>query len=165
MLLFAQIEGSGGVPPEWTTHLVKLIGAFHPLVVHFPIALLLTAAVLEVVSVRLKDHQGLRFAIVINLILGTVGAVVAASLGWMDAAHTGIEVDLKPTLAWHRWLGTSVAIGSLITTALWFRARITPKSSLWIYRIALWLLAVIVGFTGHLGALLVYGLDYFSLPN
>jgi len=165
MLLFAQTEGSGGVSPEWTTHLVKLLGAFHPLVVHFPIALLLTAAVLEIVSVRLKDHSGLRFAIMINLMLGTMAAVVAASLGWMDAAHMGFEPDLKPVLAWHRWLGTSVTVGSLITTVLYFRTRITPNGSHWIYRIALWLLAVVVGFTGHLGALLVYGLDYFSLSN
>jgi len=162
MLLFAQTEGLGGVPPEWTTHLVRLIGAFHPLVVHFPIALLLTAALLEAASVWLKDHPGLRFAIVINLTLGTVGAVVAASLGWMDAAHIGIEVDLKPTLAWHRWLGTSVAIGSLITTILWFRVRVNSAVCLWLYRATLWSLALLVGITGHLGALLVYGLDYFA---
>jgi uncharacterized membrane protein len=139
------------------------MGAFHPLVVHFPIALLLTAAFLELISVWIKDHSGLRFAIAVNLLLGTLGAVIAATLGWMDAAHIGFEPDLKPILAWHRWLGTSVAIGSLLTTGLWFRSeRIRQTGGLWIYRVALLLLAVALGVTGHLGGLLVYGLDYFS---
>ncbi len=162
MSLFAQTQSSAGPPAEWASHLVQRLGAFHPLLVHFPIALLLTAAVLEVISVWMKKHSDLRFVIVVNLTLGTVTAAIAAALGWMDAAHMGFEPDLKPILAWHRWLGTSVAVGSLITTALWFRARMASTGSLWIYRTALWLLAVVVGFTGHLGALLVYGLDYFS---
>jgi uncharacterized membrane protein len=163
MPLFGQMSGSTESTPSWTAHLVQMIGAFHPLVVHFPIALLLTAAFLELVSVWIKDHPGLRFAIAVNLVLGALAAFVAASLGWMDAAHIGFEPDLKPVLAWHRWLGTSVAIGSLITATLWFRTtRASAPPSPWIYRTALWMLAVVVGFTGHLGALLVYGLDYFS---
>jgi len=143
----------------------KLIGEFHPIAVHFPIALLLTASFLEVVSIWFKDHAGLRFAIIVNLTLGTLGAVVAATLGWIDAAHIGMETDLKPVLLWHRWLGTAVAIGALITMALWYRTRSKAGSGLWLYRIVLWMLAVMLGITGHLGALLVYGLDYFSTSN
>jgi uncharacterized membrane protein len=163
MDIFAQMAAPDSPAKDGGSHWVQMVGAFHPLVVHFPIALLLTAAALEVISIWKKDHSGLRFAIVINLTLGTLGAVVAAILGWMDAAQMGFEPDLKPVLAWHRWLGTSVAIGALITAVLWFRAAgTTSKGSLWIYRAALGLLAVILCFTGHLGALLVYGLDYFS---
>jgi uncharacterized membrane protein len=163
MPLFGQMSGSSDSAPAWTSHLVQTIGALHPLVIHFPIALLLTAAFLELISVWIKDHPGLRFAIAVNLLLGTLGALVAATLGWMDAAHIGLEPDLKPVLAWHRWLGTSVAVGSLITAALWFRFTRTNKvGGLGIYRIALWLLAIVLGITGHLGGLLVYGLDSFS---
>jgi uncharacterized membrane protein len=163
MPLFGQTPSSIDSAPAWTSHLVQTMGALHPLVVHFPIALLLTAAFLELVSVWIKDHPGLRFAIAVNLLLGTLGAVVAATLGWLDAAHIGLEPDLKPVLAWHRWLGTSVAVCSLITAALWFRFIRTQKAGgIGIYRIALWLLAIVLGITGHLGGLLVYGLDYFS---
>jgi uncharacterized membrane protein len=160
--LFADMDDSGGSSGWGTAQAVRLLGAFHPLVVHFPIALLLTAAFLELVSVWKKESPGLRSAIAVNLTLGTVAAVVAATLGWLDAAHIGFEPDLKPVLAWHRWLGTSVAFGSLITTILWFRVRTNSSTCLWLYRAALWSLALLIGITGHLGALLVYGLDYFS---
>jgi uncharacterized membrane protein len=159
---FAHMDDSGGSPTSGIAQVVRLLGAFHPLVVHFPIALLLTAAFLELVSVWKKDGSGLRFAIVVNLTLGTSAAVVAATLGWIDAAHMGFEPDLKPVLAWHRWLGTSVATGSLIPTILWFRMSTNPAGRIWFYRAALWSLALLIGITGHLGALLVYGLDYFS---
>lgn len=146
-----------------TAHLLQTLGAFHPLIVHFPIALLLTAALLEVISIWNKGHSGLRFAILINLTLGTLGAMLAATLGWVDAAHIGFEPDLKPVLAWHRWLGTSVAVGALATTALWYRlARHEYSGSLWTYRTVLWLTVIVLGITGHLGGLLVYGLDYFD---
>jgi uncharacterized membrane protein len=159
---FADMDGSSGSPAWGTAQAVRLLGAFHPLVVHFPIALLLTAAFLELVSVWKKESSGLRSAIAVNLTLGTVAAIVAVALGWLDAAHIGFEPDLKPVLAWHRLLGTSVAVGSLITTILWFRARTNLSTCLWLYRAALWSLALLIGITGHLGALLVYGLDYFS---
>ena len=152
MSLFAQTQGSEAPLSDWITHLVKWMGAFHPAAVHFPIALLLTAAALEVVSVWLKDHSGLRFAIIVNLALGALGAIVASTLGWMDAAHMSFESDLQPVLAWHRWLGTSVGVCSLIITALSFGlGRTGSAASLWIYRVLLWLLALAVGITGYLG--------------
>ncbi len=160
---FAHMDDAGGSPSDGTAHLLQLLGALHPLAVHFPIALLLTAALLELISFWHGYNSGLRFAIAINLMLGTTAAIVAAIFGWIDAAHIGFEPDLKPILALHRWLGTSVALESLITVGLWFKSVQTGLSgSIWIYRAALWSLAVSVGITGHLGALLVYGLDYFS---
>jgi uncharacterized membrane protein len=160
--VFADIDGSGGSPASGTAQTLRLLGALHPLFVHFPIALLLTAAFLELVSVWKNESSGLRSAIAVNLALGTFASVVAATLGWLDAAHIGFEPDLKPVLAWHRWLGTSVAVGSIITTILWFRTRTNLSDCLWLYRAALWSLALLIVITGHLGALLVYGLDYFS---
>jgi uncharacterized membrane protein len=163
MLIFAQAVDASSANPSELGRVWQLMGVFHPLIVHFPIALLLTAAFLELVSVWKKDHAGLRFAIVANLILGTIGAVVAAPLGWIDASYIHVEPDLRPVLAWHRWLGTSVAIGALITTIFWFGyARVGTRAHFWIYRAALWSLTLILSITGHLGGLLVYGLDYFS---
>lgn len=104
---------------------------------------MVTASLLEVVSIWFKDHAGLRFAIIVNLTLGTLGAVVAATLGWIAAAHIGMETDLKPVLLWHRWLGTAVAIGALIPMALWYRSRSKREGSCWVYRIALWTLSII----------------------
>jgi uncharacterized membrane protein len=161
--IFANIDDAGGATNGGLHRLWELLGAFHPLVVHFPIALLLTAALLELFSVWKPESSGLRFAITVNLILGTLGALVAAPLGWIDANQMHFEPDLRPVLAWHRWLGTSVAAGALLTSFVGFRATKTDSvTTLWIYRGLLWLFALTLGITGHLGGLLVYGLDYFS---
>lgn len=158
--LFAHMEGSAEGFGRWW----QLLGAFHPLVVHFPIALLLVAALLEVFSVWKTDHAGLRFAIAVNLLLGTLGALIAALLGWIDATQMHFEPDLKPILFWHRWLGTTTALAAIVATFLWFRKTIlrTMEASV-SYRIVLWSAVFILAITGHLGGLLVYGLDYFSL--
>jgi uncharacterized membrane protein len=158
-LVFANFEDDGPAGIAFR----HLLGALHPLVVHFPIALLLTAALIETFTLWIRESPGLRFAVVVNLVLGTLGAVIAAPLGWIDATQMHFEPDLRPVLEWHRWLGTSVALLSLITLALrWNWSRKRTRSSLWIYRGLLWMLAIILGIAGHLGGLLVYGLDYFS---
>ena len=51
--------------PEWAPHV-------HPLLVHFPIALLITAAVLDLFALLLK-HERLRFAAVLVYVLGALG--------------------------------------------------------------------------------------------
>jgi len=149
--------------PEWSRRLWQLAGAGHPLVVHFPIALLLASALLEVISIWKGENVRLRFAIVANMVMGTIGAVVAAALGWIDATQIHFEPDLRAVLTWHRWLGTSSAIGAVVVTVLWFGwARNGSPRRIWIYRVALWLLALGVSVCAHWGGLLVYGLDYFS---
>jgi uncharacterized membrane protein len=163
MLIFAHIDDAGGATTGGLHRLWELLGAFHPLVVHFPIALLLTAAVLELFSVWKPESSGLHFAVTVNLILGTLGALVAAPLGWIDATQMHFEPDLRPVLAWHRWLGTSVAVGAALTSLARFWAiKSGSRRVLWTYRALLWLFALLLGITGHLGGFLVYGLDYFS---
>jgi uncharacterized membrane protein len=162
-LIFALIDDAGGATSGGMHRLWELLGAFHPLVVHFPIALLLTAAFLELFIVWKPESSGLRFAITVNLILGTLGALAAAPLGWIDATLMHFEPDLRPILAWHRWLGTSVAVGAVLTSlARYWAINSGSLRVLWTYRVLLWLFALLVGITGHLGGLLVYGLDYFS---
>jgi uncharacterized membrane protein len=59
----------------------------HPVLVHFPIALLVTAAVLDLVGWLLHSNRRLRDAATLLYIIGTVGAV-AAYLSGRDASDT-----------------------------------------------------------------------------
>ena len=56
--------------PDWAPNI-------HPLLVHFPIALLMTAAGLDIVAWMLRRHRPLRHAATLLYVLGT-GAAVAA---------------------------------------------------------------------------------------
>lgn len=80
--------------PEGIQRLVRYVGKFHPLVVHFPIALILVAALAEFLFLRTRRQfftDAARFSI-------AVGAV-AASLGWA-AAHFASEVHRRNPSRW-----------------------------------------------------------------
>ena len=90
------------------------IGRFHPAVVHFPIALLVAAAIAQL----LRNGAGLerlgdtaRFCTA----LGALGAVGATLLGWADAGLWGNE-GFVTTI--HRWMGTATAVWALMTLFL-----------------------------------------------
>jgi uncharacterized membrane protein len=136
---------------------MALIGRLHPMLVHFPIGLVLIAAVAE--AVAMTTHlQVLRAVAVANVRAGAAFGIGAAVAGWRLASSAGIE----PTsaLEWHRWLGTIAAIavvGAALTTA---SARDRSPLALWAYRITLFWAAALVAVTGHLGGLLVWGADF-----
>ena len=135
---------------------MALIGRLHPLLVHFPIGLVLVAAVAEVVAMTtgLRDWRGVAVA---TVRAGAVFAIGAAIAGWRLASSSGIEATTS--LEWHRWLGIIAAaavFGAALTTA---GARGRSPLALWVYRITLFWAAALVAVTGPLGGLLVWGAD------
>ncbi len=144
-------------------NLVNFAGKFHPLVVHFPVALLITAALAELSSwvTRKKRFQALgRHFIYFTAIC----SVVAASLGWAAAWNSHYPADLVPYLTYHRWVGTSVAGLSVIMAYFaWVAERtLAPEWQKWALRGVLLLAAIGAGFSGHLGSILVFGPDHFA---
>src|SRR5215469_4742102 len=76
-LLVAFLPPDGNERADW----VQFIGGFHPLVVHFPIALFLLVPILEIVG-RSPRFNYLRLSVDFVLGLATIGATTAATLGW-----------------------------------------------------------------------------------
>jgi uncharacterized membrane protein len=135
---------------------LQRIGRFHPLVVHFPIALLIASAVAEALGAlrgRTSYSQTARFC----LTFGTFGAVVAAALGWALAYGHGYPKDLVQPLFLHRWIGTSTAALAVLT---WFLSRSENARNSPRHRALLALLVVGVSVAGHYGATLIYGPGY-----
>ncbi len=143
-------------------NLLHFYGQFHPAFTHFPVALLLVAALAELVF-WLRPRRTLHQFASFNLHLGAASALVAATMGWCLAATMGLEPELRRTLFWHRWLGTATAVWAVFTILLWwwYELRSTPGRRVY-YRAALFGGALLVSVTGHLGGLLVYGLDYYT---
>ena len=78
---------------------MALIGRLHPLLIHFPIALVIAAAAAEAVAMLTRDriwHTGA----VGNLRAAAAFAVLAAVAGWRLASQPGMEPSLL--LEWHR---------------------------------------------------------------
>src|SRR6266545_5272947 len=89
---------------------MSFIGKFHPLLVHFPIALVLVAAAAELMVIA-TPHQAWRTVAVANIRAGAAMGVVTAITGWLFAASP--LVDASPSLEWHRWVGMAGATGAI----------------------------------------------------
>jgi uncharacterized membrane protein len=136
---------------------MAFIGRLHPLLIHFPIALVIAAAAAESAAAVTADNRW-RTVAVGNVRAGAVFALMAAIAGWRLALAPGIETS--PLLEWHRWLGTvgaGVALAAALATS---GAGSRSAVEVWIYRIALFAAGTLVAVTGHLGGLLVWGADF-----
>jgi hypothetical protein len=146
--------------PSPLIHLLRWLGNWHILVIHFPIALLTVAAAVEAwrYGRRLREPCPI---VRLCVALGTVAMVCAAALGWLHADVGGFGRASPELLELHRWLGTSAAVWSLGVTLLseWDARRGTGG---WPFRIALWVGAALVGAAAHFGGLLVHGEDFFA---
>jgi uncharacterized membrane protein len=135
---------------------MALTGRLHPLLVHFPIALILIAAVAELVSATTR-FPAWHVVAVANVRAGAAFAIASASAGWLLASSRIVEAS--PVLEWHRWLGLMAALAAVAAALATGEIDRSPKR-LWLYRIALFLAAACVAVAGHFGAALVWGADF-----
>lgn len=152
-----------GVPESSAAHRVgRFLGRFHPVAVHLPIGLLIGAAVAEVLlmwSGKVWFGDAARFCV----LLGSLAAPVAATLGWLAAAGASYGGELASALETHRWMGTATASLAIILAIVseWSRRK-PARIRLVAYRGSLFLTFAVVGVTGHLGGTLVYGLNWLT---
>src|SRR5690606_27344058 len=90
------------------------LGRFHPLLVHFPIVLLLTAFVFELMS-RSHYFRGLKFSVLPLLVLGAVSALVSALTGFFLSGDGDYDQNV---LIRHQWAGITTALLSAIAVAV-----------------------------------------------
>ena len=136
---------------------MAFVGRLHPLLIHFPIALVIAAALAEGAAIVTAD-EGWRTVAVENVRAGAVFALLATVAGWRLALAP--EMDVSPLLEWHRWLGTIGAAVTLAAALATSRAANRSALDVWLYRIALFAAGTLVAVTGHLGGLLVWGADF-----
>ena len=135
---------------------MALTGRFHPLLVHFPIALVLIAAVAELVSL-ITQFPEWHLVAMANIRAGAAFAVASAGAGWVLASSRIVEAS--PGLELHRWLGLGAAVVA-VAAALATGDVDGPPKRRWFYRIALLWAAVVIAVAGHFGAQLVWGADF-----
>jgi uncharacterized membrane protein len=128
-----------------------LIGKLHPMLVHFPIGLILAAAAAEILAIH-SGRAAWRATAVANVRAGAAMGVLTAVAGWTLASAPFIESTRL--LAWHRWTGlagATAAIGAALAST-----RVDSRS-VFVYRAALFGAAALVAVAGHLGGTLVWG--------
>jgi len=151
-------QESGG-PARFVTYLGKL----HPVAVHLPIALVLGAALAELLFMLTWNFL-FRNAAVFNLLMAVLGAVATVPLGLAAASGSSYPAEYGQVLSFHKWLGIAVLLCTAVAAVLAVRAnrKAAEKRDQWPYRLSLLTCVGLVGATGHFGGLLVYGLNHFS---
>lgn len=132
------------------------IGRFHPMVLHFPVGVLVAVILLEILAL-FKPSEGLSLAGYLLLALGTHTAVLAVVMGLFLASEGGYNEE---TLFWHKWLGFGVAVTALLASGCKI-VELKGSSSFKLgYRVSLFLAFVCLNFGGHEGANLTHGKTY-----
>ena len=137
----------------------KFLGRLHPLIVHFPIGLLIVALILELFTLN-KKNQELRAGINLLLIFGALGAVISVAFGLLLKTQDDYSGSL---LTIHQWTGIATAILSTATVLLHARIiRQNNRSLLKSYRAVLIFTVLNVTIAGHYGAALTHGADFLT---
>src|SRR5215469_997464 len=153
--LVAFLPPDGNERAEWA----QFIGRFHPLLVHFPIALFMLVPILEIVGQSAR-FEYLRLSVNFVLAMASLGATTAAILGWCLGRSGGYSGSL---ITQHMWGGLSVSIICWVCWLLRTQLRELGVS----YAIALALGVGLLAWTGYRGGQLSLGRNHLTehMPN
>lgn len=101
---------NGNSDKSFGQRLLIWLGKLHVTVIHFPIAMIFGAFALEFLGL-VQRRPAWRSAARIMLVVGAIGAVVAATLGWFAGGF--YLSDRNIILTYHRYLGMSIAFASI----------------------------------------------------
>jgi uncharacterized membrane protein/mono/diheme cytochrome c family protein len=150
------------VQVEDSFSIIAFFGRLHVLMVHFPIAILLFAAALELFTFR-SFNSKFRPAINLAVIIGSVSAIFSAVFGYLLSQNEDISGRI---LDLHQWGGiTTAALGLICVLLLWMVIKKEQIDKIPFYRLTLFASTFGVIFTGHFGGSLTHGDDYFSFSN
>jgi len=135
----------------------------HPLVVHFPIALLFVAALLYFLGVAL-GKESTTWAALLMLVLGALAAVLSAATGLYASAGVMVAPSVRDALLNHHrnlMVAVTVLTGALTIWAL--LARPLPQRGRWAFLLGLIAVCVLIARGADYGGRLVY--DYNAGGN
>jgi uncharacterized membrane protein/mono/diheme cytochrome c family protein len=136
--------------------LLHILGRLHPLMVHFPIGLLVIALLFEFLTLGGK-RSSLRDGIALMVYVGTIAAILSSIFGYLLSINEDYSGEL---LLQHQRLGIATSVLSSITSATLYLSSKNSFQNLLLYRIMLFLTVVSVSIAGHLGASLTHGEGY-----
>ena len=129
--------------------LVGWLGNWHPLILHFPIVLLVVAVYVNLVHKKISS---------LLLTIATLTVLITAITGFFLSLGSSEKGDI---LFWHQWLGAGLAL----LTALWYWL---DSQKLGQHKVTKGLQLSIVLTTvlaGHFGGMVTHGEDFLALPS
>ena len=138
----------GGLPS-----LFQFFGRLHPLILHFPIVLIIVSFVFEVLSRKKRNPEFVRPANVL-LWFGAFSAVITAIAGYLLSLNGNYGGD---SFIFHKWFGLFTAI---IAASIIFIRQKNRFDRAFIPAYSILILLLII--TGHFGASLTHGEGFLT---
>ncbi len=139
------------------------LGRLHPILVHFPVALIVSAAVTEAIAVARRDER-LGDAARVMITIAAWASIPTALAGFARADAVTLSPELQSTFAIHRIAGIATPVLAFLAAGL--VAGVRKSGQIWelfLYRAVLLLAAIAAVIAGYHGGELVYGVGFFPL--
>jgi len=143
--------------PEDAPLFFLFLGRFHPLILHFPIVLIILVALLEASRrfTSLKIGETLIKLLLIASALTTIAAIGAGYFLYASGEYSGNLIDQ------HFWAAAITGFAVMITLAFYFiQAKTKQYHGLYLAGLVMSMMAV--GYTSHVGGSVTHGQDYLS---
>ncbi|MEO3405753.1 FN3 associated domain-containing protein [Mucilaginibacter sp. CAU 1740] len=149
------IAGDSLAVPRW----LQPVGRMHPLILHFPIVILMLAMVMEFFRFRPEFVNEKLYQTFTNylLVLGALLSSITVIMGLFLSREPGYEGD---TLQWHKWFGVGVAFTGYAV----YLIRNTSKYTIAFAKTGAIVTVLCLLIAGHLGGNLTHGQDFVFGP-
>ena len=156
LLVFLILFGKALSIPTW----LQVVGRMHPLLLHFPIVLLVVAIVWEgFLSKNRGNTEGVSNNEIGDWILlsAALTAAISAVMGLFLSQEEGYNAE---AIAWHKWTGVAVSLVSIT----WFSLRNIVRETRGLSLIASAFSFVAIVLAGHQGANITHGEGFLTAP-
>lgn len=156
LLAFLVLFSESLVIPSW----LQVVGRMHPLLLHFPIVLLVIAAVWELFlqkKISTKEESGKTEIGDYLLLTAAFTAALSALMGLFLSQEEGYNAE---AIVWHKWTGVVVSLAAFG----WFTFKNTIRASVLLSRLASGVSLAAIIMTGHQGANITHGEDFLTAP-
>jgi uncharacterized membrane protein len=155
LIIFITIFESQLQIPQW----LQVLGRMHPILLHFPIVLLLLASLLEFFRFQSENTKTLFYQLLSSYVFvaGILSTGITVLMGLILSIEEGYEGE---TLDYHKWF----ALGTLLLASILFKLRDFKWYSVIHARIGSIILILSLIIAGHFGAVITHGDNFVLEP-